>query len=111
MDSMINNNQGHNIAASILVGTAVAVSDGSYKTGLSTSATVLQGHIPSHCLISLNAPPGESTIQSLYRTELAGIAGSLFHVEALCHFYNLTTGKITLALDGLQAKNTASGTY
>ena len=54
--------------------------------------------------------PGPIDAQSAYRSELAGISGSLLILQALCNKYNLSTGTITIGLDGKSALETVSGT-
>ena len=102
------NDDGHDLARGITKGTATAISDGSYKQHYGTSCSILRGTSQSQRIISINAVPGPADSQSAYRSELAGISGSLLVLQALCNKYNLTTGSITIGLDGKSAIDTVS---
>ena len=63
------------MASAIQDGTAIAVSDGSYKTEFGTSALALEGEDSTNRIVAVNVVPGDPTDQSSYRSELAGIFG------------------------------------
>ena len=101
---------GRSLAASILRGDARAVSDGSYKNNMGTSSSILF-HTKSTDplrIISVNSVPGNWDEQSAYRSELAGISGSLSILAAVCTVHDVHTGSVTIGLDGEQAMIAAS---
>ncbi len=51
--------------------------------------------------------PGNVQVQSPYRSELTGIYATMVIVEKLCQYYNISSGQIELACDGLSALNKA----
>ena len=104
------NDDGIDLARGIIQGTATAISDGSYKQDYGTSCSILRGSNSSQRIITVNMVPGPIDAQSAYRSELAGISGSLLILQALCNKYNLSTGTITIGLDGKSALETVSGT-
>jgi hypothetical protein len=95
--------QGLILAQGILAGEVMAVSDGSFKDQYGTSGFVLQGSNRQLGAIGVNAVPGNQDEHSSYRSELAGISGSLAIITATCLKYNIFQGQITLLLDGIEA--------
>ena len=95
--------RGEDIAGSILAGTAIAVSDGSFKDSFGTSAWTLRGQTNEQFLTGVNVVPGTDDDQSAFRSELAGIYGIITATNALCAFHNITGGGITVACDGESA--------
>jgi hypothetical protein len=102
---------GRCLAMAILNGTARAISDGSFKDKMGTSASVLYGSDPSKRIMCVNAPPGHEDEQSAYRSELAGIEGTLALVASVCKVHDIRSGSITIGLDGDQALIQASGDW
>ena len=101
---------GRSIAAAIIRGDARAVSDGSFKNEMGTSASILF-HTRStdpYRIISVNSVPGNRNEQSAYRSELAGVSGSLSTIAAVCVVHDINTGSISIGLDGEQALIAAS---
>jgi hypothetical protein len=88
---------------SIKRGNAIAVSDGSYKEGFGTSAFVIQSLSIGNRISGRNIPPGHSSIQSSYRSELAGIAGIVNVLCMLCQIYSVQEGALEVGLDNEQA--------
>jgi hypothetical protein len=62
-------------------------------------------------LLGVNTVPRSEDTQSAYRSELAGVAGSLAILAATCSIHHITTGEATIGLDGDQALKTASGDW
>ena len=89
MDPQVDD-EGRHLALAIVKGEAVSVSDGSFdpKTKTGSSAFRLRGLTREHCFEGTNLVPGHPSEQSSYRSELAGIAGALSVVTAICkrHF-------------------------
>ena len=102
---------GHSLAMAIIQGCATAVSDGSYKSNIGTSGFILRGISRSLSAYGTNIVPGNPEEQSAYRSELAGIEGSLAVIAAVCKKYTIENGSITIALDGQQALLQSSSTY
>jgi ribonuclease HI len=102
--------QGISVARAIIQGTAKAISDGSFKDEMGTSATVLYGADEKR-IISTNDVPGNREDQSAYRSELAGIEGALAIIESLCKVHDIQDGAITIGLDGQQALLEAGGDW
>ena len=70
-------------------GTAVAVSDGSYKEMGGTAAWILENASGSERIIGLVNVPGTVLDQSAYRSEIAGIYGSVVMVETIRETFGL----------------------
>jgi hypothetical protein len=98
------------LIASIIAGTARAVSDGSFKDKFGTSAfTILDSTDVS--IIGLNIVPGHPDDQGAYRSELAGLFGIVLVVNALCSWAKLSHGAIEIGCDGLSALDKAFDTW
>ena len=95
------------IAHTISVGTAAAVSDGSYDDSRQAGSFVFiiapNKDKGAECLEGANFVTGLPEEQSSYRSELTGVLGVLTCVEALDNFYKISGGLITIALDGESA--------
>ena len=93
------------VVEAIKRGTAVVVSDGSFKEGSGTSAFTL-GSFTDYFL-GVNQVPGVFSTHSAYRAELAGIVGGLTLLLLVCRVHNIRQGAVTLGLDGKNAMNRA----
>jgi hypothetical protein len=83
------------IIASLCLGTARAISDGSFKDKFGTSAfTILDAF--------LNIVPGHPDDQGAYRSELAGLHGT---------WAGIASGSVEVGCDGLSALNKAFDTW
>jgi hypothetical protein len=102
---------GRNVALAIINGTAKAISDGSFKDSMGTSASILYGNDPTSKITTVNGVPGNDDEQSAYRSELAGIEGTLAVVSSLCTVFDIQQGCITIGLDGDQALRQAGGDW
>lgn len=91
------------IAQAIQDGTAIAVSDGSYKNGFGTSALIIEAADSRDNIIALNAVPGDPATQCSYRSELAGIFGQVILVNTICALHGITNGTIESGCDGEEA--------
>jgi hypothetical protein len=99
------------IAEALRNGTAVAVSDGSFKDSQGTSAFVVEGTTGQGRLIGVNVIPGEEKSQSPYRSELGGVAGILETLHCICAVHDVHSGHVEVGLDGDQAMKTAFGDW
>jgi hypothetical protein len=102
---------GLQIARALIQGTAIAVSDGSFKDGQGTSAFVIEGNSKVGRLVGVNVIPGDSSSQSPYRSELGGVAGILECLHCICAAHDVTEGKVEIGLDGEQAMKEAFGDW
>lgn len=103
--------EGLEMADAIRQGYAKAVSDGSYKDQQGTSGFCLFGHTDAISLASVNGVPGSPSVQSAYRSELAGIAGIITAVELICTKHSIMQGDIEVGLDGSKAMNQTKGDW
>ena len=94
---------GADVVAAIIAGTAIAVSDGSFKDSFGTSAWTVRGDTSDQFLTGVNVVPGSDEDQSAFRSELAGIYGILTAVSSLCSLHEVLSGGITVACDGESA--------
>jgi hypothetical protein len=102
-DFMAPVDNGQTIAEAIRNGSAIAVSDGSYKDKFGTAAWALEGktalhRITGHCVI-----PGDPNDQSPYRSELGGLYAMAVMAAAVCKLHQVSSGAIEIACDGLSA--------
>jgi hypothetical protein len=86
----------------------IAVSDGSYnpKLGMGSAAWILSSKCGKHRLSGGGLVPGHKDIQSAYRSETAGILGSMIAIIKYLQHYNgqITIGcQITVGCDGKSA--------
>jgi hypothetical protein len=112
MDELWHTDNGQHVTQAITQGTALIISDGSYKNDRGTSAFLLQG--PSKELqriLGVNRTPGSASDQSPYRAELSGISGILLVLSVLCKIHDITEGSICLGLDGDSTMKEASGAH
>jgi hypothetical protein len=93
-------NDGLRIAQAIRTGTAVTLSDGSFKDGFGTVALILEAEDPAHNIVTVNVVPGNTQAQGSYRSELAGIFGQIIFINLICQIHGITQGAITSRCDG-----------
>jgi Reverse transcriptase (RNA-dependent DNA polymerase) len=99
--------EGISITNALKNGTAIAVSDGSYKETFGTAAFVLEGVNSNGRIVNTVIAPGNAHNQSPYRSELTGIYATMVLVQKLCKYYDISSGQIEFACDGLSALNKA----
>jgi hypothetical protein len=83
------------VAPAIRDGTAIAISDGSFKDGFGTSALVIEASDSTDNIIAVNVVPGNLADQGSYRSELAGIFGQITLVNTLCNVHGITQGPLS----------------
>jgi hypothetical protein len=88
---------------SIRNNSCLAVSDGSLKDGIGTSAFTLVGPTNSTFIKAVNVVPGPLTAGDSYRCELAGIYGILILSCLLCQLYDSLSGTIHIRCDNSSA--------
>jgi hypothetical protein len=94
---------GRTIAQAIRDGTAIAVSDGSFKDCVGTASWVVEGSSPSHRIRGDNIVPGDTENQVSYRSELSGLYGITLVIHALCEFYKIDQGTMEVGYDSITA--------
>jgi hypothetical protein len=91
------------LADGLRTGRTIAAADGSFKDRRGTSGFALV-HEPSGQRINgANQVPGEATDQAAYRSELAGIYGTLILVQMLCRIHSIEAGHLIVACNNLAA--------
>jgi len=95
----------------IISGHAVAVSDGSFRDQHGAAAWTIEGKDTSSKLQGAGVTPGLPEDQSAYRSELFGLWGILNALTRLSHEYNINSGLVVIACDGLSAFKKAQSTY
>ena len=91
---------GQDIVHAIENGTAIAVSDGSFKDSFGTAAWTIRGDSDDQFLTGVNVVPGVATDQSAFRSELAGLYGIIMAITTICTSRNILHGCVTVACDG-----------
>jgi hypothetical protein len=91
---------GRTIAAAILNGTCIGVSDGSFKDGFGTAAWVLEGSDSTGRIRGNATVPGADADQCSYRSEIAGLYAMVRMVQKVCEFHDIQEGTVELCCDG-----------
>jgi hypothetical protein len=101
------------MANAIKNGTAIAVSDGSYKNGRGTAAFILEisEFDKTGRIVGVNSIPGEKEDQTSYRSEIGGVSGVVETVGIVCELHGITSGAVQVGLDGDQAMKEIFGTW
>jgi len=88
------------VVKALIEGTAIAISDGSYKDSFGTAAWTIQTETGEGMSGQVIAP-GHNGDHSSYRSELAGLFSIAFIIYKLCSFYHVQEGSIQVRCDGL----------
>ena len=91
------------IVDDIANGTAVGVSDGSFKEEFGTTSWVIENASGTQRIMGNVLVPGFASDQSAYRSEIAGIYGLVMVTEAIKRLWGLEQGEITIECDGINA--------
>ena len=91
-------------------GTAVAISDGSFKDEAGTAAWIIENESGTQRMMGYVMVPGFASDQSAYRSEIAGIYGSVLVVEMIKEVWGITQGGILIGCDGKDALKQAVDT-
>ena len=94
-----------NIIKSIKDGSAVGVSDGSFKLKFGTACWIIEDGAGTERIIGLIDVPGTSDEHDAYRSELAGLYGICKVIYILEELGRIDGGKIEVGCDGLSALN------
>jgi hypothetical protein len=92
---------GRTIAEAIKSGTAIAVSDGSYKNNFGTAAFVIEGTDSNDRVEAVMIVPGSD--MGSHRSELAGLYGITVMVSIICRIHNIAKGSIVVGCDSQSA--------
>ena len=87
------------IITDIMNGTAVAVSDGSFKDNGGTTSWIIENASGSQRIIGHVNVPGTVLDQSAYRSEIAGIYGSVVTIEIIKEILKLDRGSVIIGCD------------
>jgi hypothetical protein len=98
---------GVSIAHEIVQGTAVAVSDRSFKHESGASAWVIDGAAHENRIMGCNIVPGTKHDHSAYRSELVGLLGIVSMVQEICSFYKVHGGSIEAGCNNVSALDMA----
>ena len=110
VESLDCTDNGMSMAEAIIRGTARSVSDGSFKDEIGTSAFTVHAE-GMMSITGVNAVPGNAQDQSAYRSELAGVSGTLALAASVCKVHDIVSECITIGLDGEQALKAAGGEW
>ena len=94
---------GVSLAQAIIDGSAVAVSDASYKDLFGTAALVIEGPPSSHRANAVNITPGPIKEGDSTRCETGGLIGIMVLTMAICTVHKVTTGSIVIACDNINS--------
>ena len=88
-------------------GTAVAVSDGSFKDEFGTACWIIENGNGTERIIGLIDVPGGDKDHDAYRSELGGLYGIVSAVKILEDIGGIKSGEIEIGCDGMSALNRA----
>ena len=91
------------ILESLRKDTAVAVSDGSFKTKFGTACWILEDEKGEERIIGLIDVPGSSGDHEAYRSELAGLYGIMVATRAFERMGEMESGGLEIGCDGQSA--------
>ena len=77
-------------------GTAIGVSDGSFKEEFGTASWVLENADGTQRIQGLLITPGFHSDQSAYRSEISGLYAMVTVIDSICKVWDLQQGGITL---------------
>ena len=99
------------IAEGIRQGTAVAITDGSYKDHHGTASFEIRPKLEQRGLRGSNVTPGSDELQCAFRSEVGGIAGIMYVLKVICDEHQIDKGHITIACDCQSAGHQTLGQY
>jgi Reverse transcriptase (RNA-dependent DNA polymerase) len=97
------NQEGSAIAEAIRRGEAIAVTDGSSKSGFGTSSWTIEGQTNETFISGSNQAPGSKQSMDSYRAELAGLYAIALATKCLCEYYHVEEGEVEVGCDNRTA--------
>ena len=103
--TLLRTDEGTQFATALRQGTALAVSDGSLKVGLGTSAFILvdRTNLTSHPIQGVNKVPGPIAEGDSHRCELAGLYAIVSSVNMIAMAHGVTDGQVEVACDNISS--------
>ena len=99
----IGTDDGSILAEALRTGTAIGVSDGSFKDEFGTACLVLEGKDSAGRIVIPSVIPGQGSDQSAYRSELGGLFGLVVLVDVVCRTHGISDGEVEIGCDGAGA--------
>jgi thiamine phosphate synthase YjbQ (UPF0047 family) len=94
---------GEQVATAPRNGSTIAASDGSLKSGLGTTAFVIEDNKSCGRLKGVNKVPGPINEGDSHRCEVAGLYAIILMVQEVCSMHEIKSGKITVVCDNKTA--------
>jgi hypothetical protein len=94
-------NNGESLAQAILAGTAVSVSDASYKDLFGTAAMVIEGPPTSFRASAVNITPGPIKDGDSTCCDTGSLIGLVILILTLCTVHRVTSGSVVIACNNL----------
>ena len=91
------------IIEDIIRGTAIGVSDGSFKDEFGTASWAIENESGTQRINGDGIIPGFPSDQSAYRSEIGGLYGLVLAVEIIKDLWKIRSGAIVLGCDGINA--------
>jgi len=91
------------IVQAIEAGTAIAVSDGSFKDGCGAAAWTIEGATATDKITEACLVPGNTNDHSAFRSELMGLLGIMLRLHDIQEKHGETTGRLRVYCDGKSA--------
>ena len=91
------------IIEDIIKGTAIGVSDGSFKDEFGTASWAIENESGTQRINGDGIIPGFPSDQSAYRSEIGGLYGLVLAVEIIKDLWKIRSGAIVLGCDGINA--------
>ena len=91
---------GAHVARAIRAGTAIALSDGSFKDQFGTSAIIIEAKDSAHNIITVNVVLGNPEDQGSFQSKLAGLFGQVILVNIIGAIHHISQGAIECGCDG-----------
>jgi len=99
------------VVEAITQGTALAVSDGSFKEGRGAAAWTIEGRMANNKITGACLVPGTAEDHSAFRSELMGILGVLLTAHHILMDYSQVQGTLQVCCDGKSALSLAASDY
>jgi hypothetical protein len=116
VEELFHSDEGASIANLLSSNQIIAVCDGSYDSGTSTSSFILT-HRDKNLATTIaeikgsNCIPGSKEDQNSYRAELGGIMGIIVSLKMICEIHNIANGQVEIGLDGKEAMTAVFSEY